>query len=102
MKDLIKALQFILQFMKDPDDKYPTACGHDTLYIWGIDFSKMSYQDVKKLLDYEFFPGTDDDWDIIVDYLGEDNGWDDLTEETWLALRYNISDCVHSYRYGSC
>ena len=102
MKKLIEALQFISQFMKDPDCEYPTTCEHDEFYIWDVDLTDMTYQDVRQLLDYGFMPGTDDEYDIALDYLGECCDWDNLTEEGWLQLRDQLSSCVHSFNYGSC
>ena len=89
--------------MSDPDCKFPTACEHDMLYVWGIDLTKMSYQDILRLLEYGFIPGMDDEYDDVAEYLGECFDWeDDLTEEAWLQLREQLSNCVHSYEYGSC
>lgn len=103
MKKLIEALQFISQFMSDPDCEYPTACEHDDFYVWGVDLTKMSYQDVRYLIDTcEFMPGMDDEFGTVLECVGEDGGWDDLTEEAWFRLRDELSNCVHSYKYGSC
>lgn len=103
MKRLIEALQFIMQFIDDPDCAYPTSCEHDDFYVWGVDLTKMSYQDVRYLIDTcEFMPGTDDEFDIALDYLGECCDWNNLTEEGWLQLRDQLSSCVHSFKYGSC
>lgn len=103
MKKLIEALQFISQFMKDPDCEYPTGCEHDVLYVWGVDLTKMSYQDVWYLIDTcEFMPGVDDDYHTVRECLGDCWDWDDLTEEAWFRLRDELSSCVHSYKYGSC
>lgn len=88
--------------MEDPDCKFPTACEHDMLSVWGIDLTKMSYQDILRLLEYGFIPGMDDEFSVVLEYVGEGNGWDDLTEEDWLQLRTELSSCVHSYEYGSC
>ena len=46
MEDLIKALQILLKY-GNPD--YPTACGHDELYIVGIDPSAISKEDIVEL-----------------------------------------------------
>ena len=103
MKKLIEALQFIMKFMVNPDSNYPTACEHDDFYVWDVDLTRMSYQDVRYLLDTcNFMPGMDDEFSIVLEYVGEDNGWDDLTEEDWLQLRTELSSCVHSFKYGSC
>lgn len=73
MKDLIKALLFIQQFLKDPDTKYPTACTNEDFYVCGMDLEKMSFEDVKKLLnEFDFMPGSDDDWSLFTNTFGED------------------------------
>lgn len=105
MKDLIAALQFLLQFMKNPENKFPAACEHDVFYICGIDFSKMNLEQIKTLTSvHDFYPGSGDDWNYICEIAGKDFEWDSITEEQWKLILENncLDDCVHSYRYGSC
>ena len=86
--------------MKDPDCKYyPTTCVGGMLYVWGIDLTRMTYQDLLRLFEYGFMPGMEDDYGILTKYLGEDSDWTDLTEEVWLQLRDQLSDCVRSYEF---
>lgn len=105
MKNLIEALQFILQFMKNPDDKFPTACEHDILYVCGIDFSKMSCEQARTLASvHGFYPGSDNDWEYVCGVAGDDFDWEHMIEDQWKLILDNacLDDCVHSYRYGSC
>lgn len=103
MKDLIEALLFIQQFMKEPNNKYPTACEHDDFYVCGVDLEKMSFEDVKRLLNkFDFIPGADEDWHLFTNLFGEDFNMDEMTQEQWVSIRGALSDCVHSFRFGSC
>lgn len=102
MENLIEALQFILQFMKRPDDYAPCQCAHDVLYIWGVDFSKMNADDVKKLNDMGFNVGFEEERFIEECFGNDDYVWNDLTDEIWNKMKYSLSDCLYSYRYGSC
>lgn len=52
MKDLIQALEILLQY---GNPKYPTHCEHDVLTICGIDPEKVSDSDKKKLDELGFF-----------------------------------------------
>lgn len=105
MNKLIEALQFLLQFMKDPDEEFPTHCEHDILYICGVDFSKMSLEDARKLDNYGFMVG-DMEYDTYKysNDAGEicDVDLDNMTEKQWEEFKENLSDCVSSYHYGSC
>lgn len=70
MEDLIKALQIFSQYANN--DKNPTHCEHDTLYICsGITKQMVSEHDIKQLDELGFF--YDDEF-----------------------------DCFMSFRYGSC
>ena len=70
MKDLIEALQILLKYAND--DRCPTHCEHDQLYIGcGIELEKVTKEDIDKLDELGFF-------------------WD---EE---------SDGFISFRFGSC
>ena len=60
MKKFIETLQAILPFMKNPDDYAPCQCSHDVLYIWGVDFTRMKSEDVKKIVELGFYPGFED------------------------------------------
>ena len=104
MKDLIAALQFLLQFMKNPEAKYPTACDREVLYVCRIDFGKMNHEQARTMASvHGFYPGSGDDWDRVLRITGEDFDWESMTEEQWNLILENdcLDDCVHSYRYGS-
>ena len=58
MKKLIEALQIFLKY-GDPD--YPTHCEHDQLFICGIEASKVSKEDKKKLNDLGFIVDKEND-----------------------------------------
>lgn len=102
MKKFIEALQVILPFMKNPDAYAPCQCDHNVLYIWGVDFTRMKTEDVKKIVELGFYPGFED-CNFIEDCFGnEDYYWKDLTDEIWDKMKCELSDCLYSYRYGSC
>lgn len=108
MNKLIEALQFLLQFMKDPWEEFPTHCEHDILYIWGVDFSKMSLEDARKLDSYGFMVG-DMEYDTYKYFDDEGNYMEDvefdlntMTEKQWEDFKETLSECVTSYHYGSC
>lgn len=70
MGDLIKALQILLKYAND--DRWPTNCEHDQLYVGcGIELGMVSEEDLKEL---------------------EELGFDWSDEE----------DGFVSYRFGSC
>ena len=102
MEKLIEALNFIMGFMKNPKTEWPTACEHDILYVCNVDLKRMSFEDVKKLDELGFSVGSDDDWSIFTELFGDDFSYDDMTEEQWLEVRGELTDCVMSSEYGSC
>ena len=54
MKDLIEALQILLKYAND--DRNPTHCEHDQLYIGcGIELEKVTKEDIDKLDELGFF-----------------------------------------------
>jgi hypothetical protein len=54
MKDLIQALQILLKYAND--DRNPTHCEHDQLYIGcGIELEKVTKEDIDKLDELGFF-----------------------------------------------
>jgi hypothetical protein len=55
MKDLIKALEI---FLKYSDEKYPTYCEHDVLYV-NVEPGNVSDSDLSELYDLGFFPNED-------------------------------------------
>ena len=59
MKELIEALTIFAKYMSE-DNKYPTACEHDILYICGLE-REISEEDAKRLEELGFFP-NDDGW----------------------------------------
>jgi len=56
---LIQALQILLKYGDLP---YPTCCGHDVLYICGIDYSAVSAEDRSALEALGFLEGDDDNF----------------------------------------
>lgn len=107
MEDLIKALTILKSFLYDPDNKYPTACEHDVLYVCDVDFSKVTANDIHTLSELGFFPGSDEDSEIFIKYNkeGEYVGEIDLntiSDETWNSIKNDLTNCFRSYRFGSC
>ena len=101
MKDLIEALKIIAKYM-DPNIKWPTACENEVMYVCHVKVSDIPYEDVVKLNKLGFIPGSDENHDMVFDILGEDFDWDDLTEEDWDKIKFEIDDCMYSYTFGSC
>ena len=59
MDKLIEALQI---FLKYDNQKFPTHCEHDELWILGnYDPERMSAEDVEKLSDLGFYYSEDDE-----------------------------------------
>lgn len=67
MKDLIEALQI---FLKYKNERWPTYCGHEVLYIMGVTKDEVSKEDQERLEHLGFFWG---------------NG---LSEPCWQSFRY--------------
>lgn len=60
MKDLIQALQILLKYAND--DRNPTHCEHDQLYIGcGIELEKVTKEDIDKLDELGFFWSDEDE-----------------------------------------
>lgn len=58
MRDLISALTIFLKYAND--DRCPTHCEHDVLYIGcDIEESAVSNDDIKKLDELGFFPSDE-------------------------------------------
>ena len=97
MDELIKALTILSLYIKDSHyQHYPTGCEHDVLHVHGVVLSKIHVEVVKLLYSLGFIPGAD--WDEA----NNDVDWQELTQEEWHELRYQLSDCFYSYKYGSC
>lgn len=58
MENLIEALKI---FLKYKNEKWPTHCEHDVLWIIGITKEEVSDDDVKKLEELDFFYSNEDD-----------------------------------------
>ena len=105
MEDLIKALQLIWKYFKNPDTKWPTACEHDTLYVGEVKMEEIPVEDIRKIADLGFNPGIDDDYHIIKHYLGEDfaseGDYTKITSEQWDLIKDKIYGAFNSYRYSS-
>lgn len=56
MKDLIKALLILEHYT---DDRYPTGCEHNTLYVY-VDPASVSPEDIARLAELGFVPSSDD------------------------------------------
>lgn len=57
MKDLIEALTILAKYA-DPQDRYPTHCEHDVLYVKGPSRQKIREDDAKRIHALSF------SWDI--------------------------------------
>lgn len=108
MEDLIKALQILKKYLIDENNqKYPCACEHDILYVCGIDMDAMTVEDVHELYKLGFIPGSDEDSEITAiydedgDYCG-DVDFSEISQEDWDNMKFEITNCFRSYRYGSC
>jgi hypothetical protein len=58
MKDLIEALTILAKYM-DPEQKWPTHCEHDVLYVCHIEPEDVSAEDIAILDELGFFPGDE-------------------------------------------
>ena len=67
MKDLIKALTILSKYLTDDEYFYnrPTNCEHEELYV-SVDNSKISEEDMARLIDLGFIP--DEDTGYMVSY----------------------------------
>ena len=107
MKDLIEALKLLWPCLKDPNTKWPTSCEHEILYICGVDMNKVTVDDVHLLAIYGFIPGSDEDYRYTSIYNENDEyegdiDFEHIDEETWNNIKYEITNCFRSYRFGSC
>lgn len=107
MKDLIAALLILQDCLNDPENKWPTACEHDILYVCGVDFNKVTVDMLHQLAKFGFLPGSDEDIDIMVQYDEEGNycgeiDFSTIDQETWDTIKDDLTDCFRSYRFGSC
>lgn len=111
MKELIEALQYLLKFIKNPEE-HLVACEHDIMRIWDVDVKAMTLDDVKKLESLGFIVGDSEYDDYYIwgkDGKRTDRQFDlsslcddEMTEADWEAVKDQLSECVSSYRYGSC
>jgi len=51
MEDLIKALQILSKYTQE---KYPTGCEHDVLYVIGVNIDDVSEEDLVELENLSF------------------------------------------------
>ena len=67
MKDLIEALTILSKYLTDDEYFYnrPTRCEHEELYV-SVDNSKISEEDLARLIDLGFIP--DEDTGYMVSY----------------------------------
>lgn len=67
MKDLIEALTILSKYLTDDEYFYnrPTHCEHEELYV-SVDNSKISKEDMARLIDLGFIP--DEDTGYMVSY----------------------------------
>ncbi len=65
MEDLLKA---IIIFLKYANPKYPFHCEHDVLYVWGIEPSEVSEEDLAELDNLGFFVSEDNEGFISFKY----------------------------------
>ena len=106
MKKLIEALQYMYQFLEYPDEDRTTSCEHDVFYVCDVNLKKMTAEDVHKLFELGFVPGTDEDYRYVEEQLGHDfaisGDWSVITEEQWQNVREYLTGAMWSYVYGSC
>lgn len=57
MKDLIEALTILQKYM-DPENRWPTHCEHDVLYVCGL-IDPVSREDEKRLEQLGFTPSDE-------------------------------------------
>ena len=101
MKDLIEALTILLKYRMDPEcDDYPTSCCDEDFIVYGVDFSRMTIEDLRRLIELDFMMGTDDEWedDINLDECSPDVDYKNAIE---YAVKNRIM-AMHSFRFGSC
>jgi hypothetical protein len=60
MKDLIEALTILAKYM-DPEEKRPTHCEFNVLYVCHIEPGRLSEEDTKRLDELGFIPDEDSD-----------------------------------------
>lgn len=103
MEDLIKALQILWKFFKNPETKWPTSCEHDILYVGEVDMSKIDGETVRELGKLGFIPGLDSDYPYVVEELGEDfeGEFSEITDEQWEKIKGNLYGVFYSFRFGS-
>ena len=67
MKDLIEALTILSKYLTDDEYFYnrPINCEHEELYV-SVDNSKISEEDMERLIDLGFIP--DEDTGYMVSY----------------------------------
>ena len=58
MKDLIEALTILAKYM-DPEERWPTHCEHDVLYVCHVEPEDVSEEDMKRLDELGFFPNDE-------------------------------------------
>lgn len=94
MEELIRALNILSKYMRDDYHReFPTHCEHDVLYVCGVKLGQMDAETVSKLITLGFTPGSTEDTNYY---------WDNLTQEEWEQRWPFLTDCFHSYKYGSC
>ena len=97
MEEFIKAKTFLSKFV-DKNRKYPISCEHDVLNIWGVNFDNMTADDVRKLSELGFEMGLGDDFET-----NETPNWASISDAEWQKIKTSgITECVHSYLWGSC
>lgn len=100
MEEFIKAITFLSKFV-DKNRKFPISCEHDVLNIWGVNFDNMTADDVRTLVELGFGVGQDDDYDSET---LQETEWTTITDEQWQKIKDLgiLTDCVHSFKWGSC
>lgn len=101
MEDLIKALQILWKFFKNPENKWPTACDHDILYVGEVDMSKIDGETVRELSKLGFIPCLDSDYRYVREELGDNFVFSEITDEQWENIKGYLYGVFHSYRFGS-
>ena len=103
MKEYIEFLQFILPFLEEAEGS-SFQTDHDIIYLCGVKFNEMSGSDIRYCMKHHFIPGNAEYYDnnILNEAAGDD--WANITDEQWDSIKKDrgLTNCLHSYYYGSC
>ena len=96
MKDLIKALTIIQNYLLHPEHS-TTSCDEGIFYVYGIDLNKINVDTIHELYNLGFILGTGND-DIDICHIN----YSPINDIYWNELKVKLGNCFRSYKYGSC